>query len=282
MKSDVKRNLIIVIAIIGFFSLGWLIGLYTNKVKAAHFDTNTSSEINEKDQKYNFADGGLDKEENSNTPKEKIREETEVDGENIEKPIERKTAYLTFDDGPTTNITPQVLDILDKYNIKATFFVIGSLAEVNKEVLKDIEIRGHTIGNHTYSHDYDLIYSSVNTFMEDIDKADEVLGSILPNYERGLFRFPTGSFKKYQFIEAVKDKGYKHYDWNALNGDAEALNVPANKLIRNVKKTVCDKNKVIILMHDSGTKQTTVDSLPDIIDYLIEEGYSFETLDNYK
>ncbi|WP_454052989.1 polysaccharide deacetylase family protein [Clostridium sp. Marseille-Q7071] len=282
MKSEVKRNLIIVIAIIGFFSLGLIIGLYNNKVKAIHFTTDTSSEINEKDQKYNFVDEKLDKEENSNTPKEEIMEETEVDGENIEKPIEKKTVYLTFDDGPTTNITPQVLDILDRYNIKATFFVIGSLAETNKEVLRDVEIRGHTIGNHTYSHDYDLIYSSVNTFIEDIDKADEVLEDILTNYERGLFRFPTGSFKKYQFIEAVKDKGYKHYDWNALNGDAEALNVPVNKLIRNIKKTVGDKNKVIILMHDSQTKQTTVDSLPQIIDYLIEEGYSFETLNNYE
>lgn len=282
MKSDVKRNLIIVIAIIGFFSLGWIIGLYNNKVKAAHFNTDTSVEINEKDQKYNFVDEKLDKEENSNTPKEEIMEETEVDGENIEKPIEKKTVYLTFDDGPTTNITPKVLDILDRYNIKATFFVIGSLAETNKEVLRDVEIRGHTIGNHTYSHDYDLIYSSVNTFMEDIDKADEVLEDILTNYERGLFRFPTGSFKKYQFIEAVKNKGYKHYDWNALNGDAEALNVPVNKLISNTKKTVGDKNKVIILMHDSETKQTTVDSLPQIIDYLIKEGYSFETLNNYE
>ncbi len=257
-------------------------GLYSNNTNKTSLNIATFMETNKKEHKYTSINDKLDKEEDSNTFKDESTKETEVDGESIEKPIEGKVAYLTFDDGPTTNITPQILDILDNYNIKATFFVIGSLAEVNKDVLKDVEIRGHTIGNHTYSHDYKLIYSSVNMLIKDIDKADEVLEDILTNYERGLFRFPSGSFKKYQFIEAVKDKGYKHYDWNALNGDAEALNVPVNKLISNVKKTVCDKNKVIILMHDSQTKQTTVDSLPDIIDYLIEEGYSFETLDSYK
>lgn len=282
MKKNVRVSLIVVAVIIGFFSLGWIIGLYSSNINKTSLNIATFMETNEKEYEDTSINAKSDKEDNSNTFKDEETKEAEVDGESIEKPIERKVAYLTFDDGPTTKITPQILDILDDYNIKATFFVIGSLAEVNQDVLKDVDMRGHIIGNHTYSHDYKLIYSSVDALMKDIDKADEVLESILPNYERGLFRFPTGSYKKYTFIEAVKNKGYKHYDWNALNGDAEALNVPANKLIRNVKKTVCDKNKVIILMHDSQTKQTTVDSLPNVIDYLIEEGYSFETLDNYE
>ncbi len=282
MKKNVKVSLIVVAVIIGFFSLGWIIGLYSNNINKTSLNIATFMETNEKEYEDTSINAKSDKEDNSNTSKDEETKEAEVDGESIEKPIERKVAYLTFDDGPTTKITPQILDILDDYNIKATFFVIGSLAEVNQDVLKDVDMRGHIIGNHTYSHDYKLIYSSVNALMKDIDKADEVLESILPNYKRGLFRFPMGSFKKYQFVEAVKNKGYKHYDWNALNGDAEALNVPANKLISNVKKTVCGKNKVIILMHDAQTKQTTVDSLSRVIDYLLEEGYSFETLNNYK
>ncbi len=282
MKKNVKVSLIVVAVIIGFFSLGWIIGLYSNNINKTSLNIATFIETNENEYEDTSINAKSDKEDNSNTSKDEETKEAEVDGESIEKPIERKVAYLTFDDGPTTKITPQILDILDDYNIKATFFVIGSLAEVNQDVLKDVDMRGHIIGNHTYSHDYKLIYSSVNALMKDIDKADEVLESILPNYKRGLFRFPMGSFKKYQFVEAVKNKGYKHYDWNALNGDAEALNVPANKLISNVKKTVCGKNKVIILMHDAQTKQTTVDSLSRVIDYLLEEGYSFETLNNYK
>lgn len=282
MKKNVKVSLIVVAVIMGFFSLGWIIGLYSNNINKTSLNIATFMETNEKEYEDTSINAKSDKEDNSNTSKDEETKEAEVDGESIEKPIERKVAYLTFDDGPTTKITPQILDILDNYDIKATFFVIGSLAEVNQDVLKDVDMRGHIIGNHTYSHDYKLIYSSVDALMKDIDKADEVLESILPNYKRGLFRFPMGSFKKYQFVEAVKNKGYKHYDWNALNGDAEALNVPANKLISNVKKTVCDKNKVIILMHDAQTKQTTVDSLSRVIDYLLEEGYSFETLNNYK
>lgn len=282
MKKNVKVSLIVVAVIIGFFSLGWIIGLYSNNINKTSLNIATFIETNENEYEDTSINAKSDKEDNSNTFKDEETKEAEVDGESIEKPIERKVAYLTFDDGPTTKITPQILDILDDYNIKATFFVIGSLAEVNQDVLKDVDMRGHIIGNHTYSHDYKLIYSSVDALMKDIDKADEVLESILPNYKRGLFRFPMGSFKKYQFVEAVKNKGYKHYDWNALNGDAEALNVPANKLISNVKKTVCGKNKVIILMHDAQTKQTTVDSLSRVIDYLLEEGYSFETLNNYK
>ncbi len=272
MKKNVKVSLIVVAVIMGFFSLGWIIGLYSNNINKTSLNIATFMETNEKEYEDTSINAKSDKEDNSNTSKDEETKEAEVDGESIEKPIERKVAYLTFDDGPTTKITPQILDILDNYDIKATFFVIGSLAEVNQDVLKDVDMRGHIIGNHTYSHDYKLIYSSVDALMKDIDKADEVLESILPNYKRGLFRFPMGSFKKW----------YKHYDWNALNGDAEALNVPANKLISNVKKTVCGKNKVIILMHDAQTKQTTVDSLSRVIDYLLEEGYSFETLNNYK
>lgn len=282
MKKNVKVSLIVVAVIIGFFSLGWTIGLYSNSINKTSLNIATFMETNEKEYEDTSINAKSDKEGNSNTFKDEETKDAEVDGESIEKPIERKVAYLTFDDGPTTKITPQILDILDDYNIKATFFVIGSLAEANQDVLKDVDMRGHIIGNHTYSHNYKIIYSSVDALMKDIDKADKVLESILPNYEKGLFRFPTGSYKKYHFVEAVKNKGYKYYDWNALNGDAEAHNVPVNKLISNVKKTVYGKNKVIILMHDAQTKQTTVNSLPYIIDYLIEEGYSFETLNNYE
>jgi len=200
--------------------------------------------------------------------------------------VERvKTAYLTFDDGPSPLVTPKILEILKQHEIKATFFVIGKQAEQNPELIRQIWEEGHFICNHTYSHNYKLIYSSPDSFMAEVTKCEKVLKSILgENYNNKILRFPGGSFgkKRLPFRERVKEEGYISIDWNALNGDAEALNVPADKLLNRIKETTKNKNNAIVLMHDSNTKKTTAEALPDIINHLISEGYSFETLENYE
>ena len=106
----------------------------------------------------------------------------------------------------------------------------------------------------------------------------EVLGE---DFETKLLRLPGGSFEKHKqkFLKAATDKGYKNYNWNALNGDAEGIDLPKNKLIDRLKATAKGKKEIIILMHDSDSKKTTVEALPEIIDYLIEEGYEFRVLD---
>lgn len=224
--------------------------------------------------------------------KEVKKEETteEIDNntkkeEDVIKDVENKStgkvAYLTFDDGPTGNITPQILDILDRYNVKATFFMIGYLAERSPEIVSRIYTDGHAIGNHTYSHNYKYVYSNNDNFISEINKCESTLKNILgDDFETKIVRFPGGSFgdKKEPFKVALKDNGYVYVDWNALNGDAEGKNIPTNRLLQRLKSTTKGKDKAIILMHDAAAKKNTVEALPQIIQYLIEEGYEFRTL----
>ena len=131
----------------------------------------------------------------------------------------KKIAYLTFDDGPSRYVTPEILDILDSYNIKATFFVLGKQAEKNPDILKRIYEEGHSIGNHTYSHNYSFIYKNVNNFLYELEKTEEVFKNILgEDFETNLIRFPGGSFgtKKAPFRSFVLEKGYNYIDWNSL------------------------------------------------------------------
>lgn len=200
-----------------------------------------------------------------------------------EKPC--KVAYLTFDDGPSRSQTPQILKLLQDSDIKATFFVLGEVCKINPGLLKQEQAEGHLICNHTYSHEYKQIYSSPQAFMRDVRRCEKVINSILGVdwTANSIIRFPGGSFgKKREAIRnEVKKQGYDYVDWNALSGDAEGLNVPVKKLIENIIKTTQNKNEVVILMHDSVGKETTVKALPDIIAYLKSKGYVFKTLQHY-
>lgn len=193
-----------------------------------------------------------------------------------------KEAFLTFDDGPTKEITSQILDILKEKKVKATFFVVGKMAENEKELLIREKNEGHAIANHSYSHDYKQLYSNPKNFVDDINTADAAIKNILGEHESKLMRFPGGSFGKQREIyrQAVTEAGYHYIDWNALNGDAEGKgNWPVEKLVQNIKTTSAGKNRLVILMHDAPLKQTTVQALPEIIDYLKAQGYTFKTLE---
>lgn len=197
--------------------------------------------------------------------------------------INRKIAYLTFDDGPSLIVTPRILDILDEYNIKATFFAVGRMAERHPEMLQRIYEKGHSIGNHSYSHNYGYLYKNSNNFLNDIEKANKVFKKILgDDFNSNLVRFPGGSFgKSNKIIQAVVDAGYKYYDWNSLNGDAEGNKFSKDRLVKRFKETSRNKKKLIVLMHDTDAKDTTADALKDIIEYLINQGYEFDVLENY-
>lgn len=194
---------------------------------------------------------------------------------------ENKIAYLTFDDGPSSNITPKVLDLLKERDIKATFFLVGYNAEKHPDIVKRIYEEGHTIGNHTYSHKYDKIYKDRDGFLGELKQNEDVLKGILgENFNTNIIRFPGGSFgeKKKFFREVAEKEGYKYYDWNVSVGDASGNDVPVEKLLENLKKTSKNKKKIIVLMHDLGTKKTTLEALPSILDYLTEQGYKFEQI----
>lgn len=192
------------------------------------------------------------------------------------KEDKRKIAFLTFDDGPSSH-THKILDILEKYNIKATFFVLGTSAKNYPEYLKKEVELGNSIGNHTYSHrikyygDY-----TPDAFVDDVRKCDDAIKEVLgQDFKTNLVRFPGGSFKHKSYVQALESSGFKSIDWNVENGDARRLNVPKEELINNVKNDAVNYNKIVILMHDSATKETTVEALPDIIEYLKSQGFEF-------
>lgn len=196
-----------------------------------------------------------------------------------------KVAYLTFDDGPTKNVTPRILDTLKQYDVKATFFVIGSLAENNKDLILRTVAEGHAVANHTYSHDYKYLYANTQNLLDDFAKAENLLKSIIDGYNSKIVRFPGGSYGRTKDRQAVTNAGYRFVDWNALNSDADpnmipkgSYSLPADVLVNNLKQSVAGKQHVVILMHDASAKMTTAEALPRVIEYLKSEGYTFKTL----
>lgn len=267
-----RRVVILLIALVAFLCITLPLNIRFNSKKSVAIVTDnktikvpivkaaTNTNINLKQSKVNF---------------------TDTTATNVYNSDGNKIAYLTFDDGPSAENTPQILKILDKYKIKATFFILGRMAIINPDLVKKEVEDGQAIGNHTYSHDYKVLYSSTNAFISDVNKCDGVLKSIIGSkYNNKLLRFPGGSFgtSHKRFRVAIKSVGYNYIDWNDLTGDAEGHNVPVSKLLNNLKENTIGKEHVVILMHDSADKETTVQALPGVIEYLKSEGYSFNTL----
>ncbi|HSH36751.1 polysaccharide deacetylase family protein [Schnuerera sp.] len=212
----------------------------------------------------------------------RIAELEERKQKNLALEKDKKKAFLTFDDGPSETVTSQILDILKEYDVKATFFIVGNLAEKYPDVIERIDQEGHAIGNHTYSHRYNYIYRRTSNFIKELERTEKVLKAILgENYETKLVRFPGGSFgdKKAPFRKAVLDNGYTYYDWNSLNGDAEGHYIPKDKLIERFKSTYKGQKEITILMHDMDSKYTTPESLPYIIEFLQKNDYEFYVLE---
>ena len=201
----------------------------------------------------------------------------------------KKVVYLTFDDGPSETVTPKILDILKTENVKATFFVLGNSidsSEESKNILKREVSEGHSIGNHTYSHNYSYLYPNriinVENFMDDIEKANKSIKAVLgEDFVVRAIRFPGGymSWKDKDGInDILKEKGYYHIDWNSLSKDAEGGYKSSEQLLEEVKSSVSGREKAVILMHDNYGKEETAKALPEIIDYLKEQGYEFRTI----
>lgn len=201
----------------------------------------------------------------------------------------KKIAYLTFDDGPSEHSTEKILDILNVNDIKATFFTLGSSIERNpksEEILKRMAKEGHAIASHGYSHEYSILYPNrtvdVQAVLNDFEKNDKLLKDKLgKDFSTRLIRLPGGhsSWNGTAALDVELEKrGIIQVDWNSLNGDAEGHDKPKEVLLRNLQDTVLDQDVVIVLMHDTDSKQGTVDYLQSAIDYLRGEGFEFRTL----
>lgn len=201
-----------------------------------------------------------------------------------------KVAYLTFDDGPSEN-TLKILKVLKKYNIKATFFVTAQNLD-KADYMKKIVEEGHTIGLHTYSHEYDHIYSGTDEYFKDLQKIHDLVKKTT-GVDSRVIRFPGGSSNTISanyskgimttLTDTVIDKGYSYFDWNCDSTDAEYKNDtgqgrPVEDLVNGTISSAGGQKHICVLMHDTAAKKTTADALPKIIEQLKNKGYCFDKL----
>lgn len=207
----------------------------------------------------------------SATRKITVKDKPKIDG----------TIYLTFDDGPSSTVTPGILDLLKKYNIKATFFVIGTTG--NDDLIKREYEEGHTIGLHSYTHKYS-IYKSEQTYFDDLNKISDKVEKIT-GVKSKIIRFPGGSSNTVsrdysigimsRLTDKVESLGYSYFDWNVGSSDTATGN--ATKVCNNVKKRLSEGTNVV-LMHDYSGKESNIKALECIIKYGLDEGYDFSKI----
>lgn len=224
-----------------------------------NLDTSTESLTDSSDKKDTVSDVVKNEEESKKTN----------DKQNAEKRV-----YLTFDDGPSKN-TEKILDILKKYDIKATFFVIGREDDFSIEMYKRIVEEGHTLGMHSYSHDYTQIYKSKKAFFKDLQKIDNLLYKTTGEHAV-YYRFPGGSSNTVSDVsmkmlaKELEKRGKVYFDWNAMNGDASGKSLTKKQMINNVLEDVEKYNTSVVLMHDTAGKDKTVEMLPALLDKLLK------------
>ena len=198
-------------------------------------------------------------------------EEAETEEESTPQEPDLKKVYLTFDDGPSY-YTEEILDILKRYNVKATFFVTGMNFPQYEEYLQKILDDGHALGIHTYSHVYNDIYGSLDAFKEDFYKLRDAIYECTGEDVK-IYRFPGGSSNtivsvevREQIMKWLKEENIQYYDWNVSSGDASNVLLSPEEIAENCINGVQDCNRAIVLLHDSGGKKSTVEALPLIIE----------------
>ena len=302
MRKDRDKKIvfaIIIFSIIGIIaSLGFIFYNKHKIVEASAQNTNViTEEVSMSDNSANIegkSDNAEDKEVSNSQPSDdangnkQISEDVQkfIDSvKNIYNGTDGKRVFLTFDDGPTKEVTPHILDILDKYNIKATFFVLGTRVEQNPDILKREYDSGHYIANHSFSNKYSSIYKSADSVLEEYNRTENAIRVALGNnsYSSNLFRFPGGSYGgQYEKIKKearkkLNENGIAYLDWSALTYDAEGAKTK-DAILSNLKETINGWDNVVILMHDAADKKITYETLEDVIKYLQGKGYNFKNI----
>lgn len=197
--------------------------------------------------------------------------------------ITAKQVYLTFDDGPSDN-TGAILDVLKEYGVKATFFVVGKTDDYSLGMYKRIVDEGHTIGLHSYTHRYNQIYDSVDSFNSDIEKLSKLIQSttgVKPNF----MRFPGGSSNQVSNVNMkelatyMTEQGYIYFDWNVVSGDASSKAYTAEYLRDNVLNGIDNYQTSVVLFHDASSKDSTVEALRMVLEQLKDENVEILPID---
>ena len=194
-----------------------------------------------------------------------------------------KRVFLTFDDGPSETVTPLILDLLKKENVKATFFTLGTNVNNYPDLVKREFDEGHYLASHGYSHVYSQIYASPQSVLDEYNNCITAIRNAIgmPDYNPHLFRFPGGYWGgKYASIKTdaltlLNENNIAHIDWNALTSDAAGAKT-TEEFIAELDKTVPKHNSVVVLMHDAGGKKATAEALPTIISYFRNQGFEFD------
>ena len=276
-RKRINRIKSIIVSFVGIWMLASVILCATLFVKVIHLENNLNKVLQNMPQVEQ-----VENEETKNSPDADTgknveygkQDQTGQDDANKKKADdgEKLKVYLTFDDGPSTN-TQQILDILKQYNVKATFFVIGKTDDLSKEMYKKIVEEGHTLGMHSYSHKYSVIYDSMSAFEQDFNQIHDYLKEAT-GVDCKYYRFPGGSSNQVsnsdmrEFIRYLNDRGITYYDWNVSSGDATSQAYTADELIQNVMGDVTKYKTSVVLMHDSAVKPATVEALPALIEQL--------------
>ncbi|MBR1717752.1 MAG: polysaccharide deacetylase family protein [Bacilli bacterium] len=194
-----------------------------------------------------------------------------------------KNIYLTFDDGPGP-LTQQFLAILDKYGVKATFFVTNQFPNYQYLIGEEAK-RGHAIAVHTYTHSYDVVYKSVDSYVDDFNRMNEIIKQQTGSYSN-MFRYPGGSSNTVHcsrnpgvtrdIADTMLKLGYQYFDWNLSSGDASGY-ATRDSVYKAVANGAGASENTVILMHD--IKSSTLSALPSIIENLQSRGFTFKTLD---
>lgn len=234
---------------------------------------NVEQNINENDTESLLESGNINEDSRLS---DNIEKETNIDVSGNDESVNVRKVYLTFDDGPSAN-TAEILDVLEKYGVKATFFVVGKEDAYSCEMLKEIVAGGHTLGMHSYSHKYSEIYASKESFMQDFNKLRNFLEETI-GVRSIYYRFPGGSSNTVSSIDmrelasALEGEEVVYFDWNVSSGDGVSSLLSVEELIKNSTDMLEQYSNAIILFHDSAEKETTVEALP----YIIEKIQSLE------
>jgi peptidoglycan-N-acetylglucosamine deacetylase len=202
----------------------------------------------------------------------------------VPKPLQGQTIYhaqlkpnqkviaLTFDDGPSPKNTAQVLEILKKNHVKATFFVVGAMMQTYPQIAKQVVADGHDLGNHTWNHWYRRMDQA--TAASEIDRTADIIYKTT-GVKTALFR-PPGGYLNNGLADYAKNQNYAIMMWSSLSGDADRHTPQVAAMVNNVLKTA--KPGAIVLLHDGGgNRSRTVKALPQIIAGLKAKGYQFVT-----
>lgn len=190
--------------------------------------------------------------------------------------------YLTFDDGPSSEVTSRILDVLAANNVKATFFIVN-YGSAGRPLIARMINEGHTVAIHGYSHDYATIYANDEAFMNNVySLRDKLLADF--GYNATILRFPGGSSNTVsasyssgimsRLAVRVEQEGFTYFDWNISSGDASSYSLSSSEIYYNVTGGLRRGRNNVVLMHDSGAKWTTAEAVQDIINYARGNGYS--------